>query len=248
VTSVPTPIPDLAEQASSVVSRGAADAEKVATTRFSELLERRESKLFPLAQLAARSIVADAGVSALNVEGVDCLAWLAAQDVAFEVVSDYVAEQPRRSRDSCTIDQPIRLGSQVGPVRFSRDNMLVSCEMARSMLRFAEVLEAHDVVEVEVGTPFNCRTWGRRRRVSQHGHGNALDVRLIRTESGQEYRISQWERRNPNPRTEPGRVWYEIVHQLHEEQVFNIILTPEFDRAHRHWLHLDLTPGLNILR
>jgi hypothetical protein len=249
VTSSPSQSPDLAEQhASALVSLGAAGAEKVAAERLSALHAMREAKLLPLAQLAARSVVAGADLAARSIDGVDCLQWLAAQDVSFEVVSDYVAERPPRARDSCTVEQPIRLDGQIGGVRFGRDNMLMSCELARSMVRFAAVLEAHDITEVEIATPFNCRSMLRGRRVSQHAHGSALDVRLLRTGSGREFPLRDWERRDPTPESEGGRLWYEIVHQLHEQRIFNIILTPDFDRAHRHWLHLDLTPGQHMLR
>jgi len=56
-----------------------------------------------------------------------------------------------------------------------------------------------------------------------------------------------WERHTDAPQSVEGLMLYEIVHELYDEHIFNIILTPNHDRAHRRWLHMDLTPGQHSL-
>jgi hypothetical protein len=43
-------------------------------------------------------------------------------------------------------------------------------------------------------------------------------------------------------------VLYDFVHKLHDDRVFNVILTPEYNAAHADHFHMDLTPKNPVIK
>ena len=43
--------------------------------------------------------------------------------------------------------------------------------------------------------------------------------------------------------SDKARILYEIGRQMHERDIFNIVLTPNYNAAHDNHFHVDLTPG-----
>ncbi|MCA9562455.1 MAG: extensin family protein [Myxococcales bacterium] len=237
-----------------VVSR-AQEELSIAVLASSEAAEPEEKppptseQIFPATLGQARFAVSRADEDALSVDGVDCVYWLRARGVDFEVVTDFTPERPRRARASCTIEQPVRLSGQIGGVTYDVDDMLMSCSLARGMVELSSRLEDYGIVSVDIGTPYSCRTIRGRRTLSQHAHGTALDVASFTDSEGRVYDLEEhWERRTDSPVTKEGRLWRALVSELFEGGVFNIILTPDYDADHENWLHLDLTPGQSFMR
>lgn len=233
------------------VAVGAArvDAMLAADAVLREKPPPQPEQIYPAAFMSARSAVREADRAALGVDGIDCVQWVRAHGGTIRRAEDFRAERPRGARQRCTVDDPVIFGGQVGSVRYDHEEMLMACPLARAMVEMSWILEARDIVEVEVGRPYSCRTIRRRRILSQHAHGLALDVEAMTDSEGRRYVfLDHWERRVEEPVTEEGRFLREFLDAVIEAEIFNIILSPEYDRAHERFLHLDLSPGQSFAR
>jgi hypothetical protein len=95
---------------------------------------------------------------------------------------------------------------------------------------------------------YNCRAIAGTNKLSQHAYGRAIDLSGFVMENGERITVlSHWERGDDTPGTTQGRFLYDFVHRLHEEHVFNNILTPEYNAAHHDHFHVDLTPGSDFI-
>ncbi len=56
-----------------------------------------------------------------------------------------------------------------------------------------------------------------------------------------------WEDGDDTPETPEGAWLYETVHRWDKDDVWNILLTPEFNAAHDNHFHVDLTPDSDFL-
>lgn len=204
--------------------------------------------LVPTVVATATEVSELAWREALDAEGVDCVQWLRAQDLTFTVETDFEPQRPSGASSRCTIDQPVRVGAQIGGVTFDHDEMLMGCGLARALVEMSELLEAREIVEVHVGTPYSCRTIRGRSRLSEHAHGLAIDVAAFVGADGTEYNIyDDWEHNTDDPESEEAQVLYDLVHLFFEEEIFNVLLTPNYDAAHDRWLHMDLTDGYRTI-
>ncbi|MBH23691.1 MAG: hypothetical protein CMH57_04345 [Myxococcales bacterium] len=153
----------------------------------------------------------------------------------------------------CTVGDPIWLQSPIAGVRYrtwsgASPTMAVSCELALVLEEFGALLARHGIREViHMGT-FNCRTVSGTGRLSQHAHGKAIDIWGFVTDEGKPLVVEDdWEIDAEEPEGERGRRLKAIISELYEAQLFNVILTPDYNAAHRNHFHLDLTPGSRFL-
>jgi len=84
---------------------------------------------------------------------------------------------------------------------------------------------------------------------SQHRRGLAIDIRWFVTEDGDTIDVLEhYEREDKQPpcdgepATEAGRFLKELACALHDQRVFNVILTPNANKAHHNHFHFDITP------
>ena len=126
--------------------------------------------------------------------------------------------------------------------------MLMGCELARALANTADVLAEYDINEVEhMGTTV-CRVISGTDRLSQHALGKAIDLAGFWDSDSTWYGVvDHWEHGTDDPRTPEGQLLYDIAHRLHEDWIFNVILTPEFNDAHDNHFHVDLTDGDHFL-
>jgi hypothetical protein len=157
------------------------------------------------------------------------------------------------SGQRCEVQDPIYVWGRVGGVSWRHAQapegpMLVGCPLALALHRMGAVLREEGVEAViHLGTT-HCRTLRTAPRLSQHAFGMAVDVAGFVSGSMGEVSVARhWERGEPSPRSRRGALLWRIARRLHEEQVFQIVLTPEYNEAHHDHLHLDLTPGRHFL-
>lgn len=60
--------------------------------------------------------------------------------------------------------------------------------------------------------------------------------------------LTDWEKNQPAPVTAAGVFLEDLVQSYHEQKVFNIILTPDYNDAHADHFHCDQTPGSDFLQ
>jgi len=188
----PEPIDSAPWVAASAVIEDSSKQAQLSSIEFARLeAERREREriqaLLPGVVAIAMDVTELAWREALDSEGVDCVQWLSVQPVEFVEELDFEPGRPAGARGSCTIERPVRLRAEVGNVTFDHDDMLMSCELARAFVAMSQVLDEHDIVEVEIGTPYSCRTIRGRRRLSEPAHGLAPDVATLIAADGTEY-------------------------------------------------------------
>jgi hypothetical protein len=186
----------------------------------------------------------------------DCMDWLVDYGVPFEPTT-YTPRSPEGYPDLlCTVEDPVELYSPINGINFRYyyddpgdfDPMVISCELARSITLMTEILLEYKITEVvHVGTTV-CRIISGTTTISQHGMGQAIDLSGFIDESDTWFGIyDHWEHDTDTPATEEGQTLYDIAHRLHDDWIFNVVLTPEYNSAHDNHFHVDMTEGAHFL-
>jgi hypothetical protein len=153
---------------------------------------------------------------------------------------------------TCTIEDAVFLHSPVNgiPLRYIESaedgEILVSCQTAISVVGSVAVADMLGAAElIHYGT-YNCRVIAGTSTLSQHGLGYAVDIAGFTMDDGSEVTVlNDWEDGNPNPTTTFGQFLLAFTDAIWDMNLWNIILTPEYNAAHDNHFHVDLTPGGN---
>ncbi len=154
---------------------------------------------------------------------------------------------------TCSVTDPMSLVPDVQGLAFRYAGtdavpLRARCEMAAAIQKMADIAKSMGVVEIEHFGTYNCRLISGTTTLSQHGYARAIDVSGFKMQSGERVTVlDHWEPGDETPESTQGRFLYDFVHRLHDEKVFKIILTPEYNAAHANHFHLDLTPGADFL-
>ena len=184
----------------------------------------------------------------LSAEPNDCIEWLTWRGATFQIIKDFEPDIADGTDVVCEIEQPVVLSTPINGVEFDHDEMLMSCELARSVVRMTDVMVQYDLVFMDEGTPYNCRTISDSDRVSQHGHGRAIDLTDFRDSEGRVFDVEDhWEQYSDSPETYEGQVLHGLVHDLFNQGIFNVLLTPDYNEDHEDVFHFDLSPGYRSL-
>lgn len=160
--------------------------------------------------------------------------------------------KPTRLRGGAAIcDVPQGVSITRGPtgIKYARPAR-VNAAFALRLLQFERVLQqeaqaafGRRVVKLEHLGTYVCRmmaaypTW-----VSEHSFGNAIDIAAIVLSNGRRITVEQhWGPRGPATNN-TARFLRRLGRRLYDEQVFNVVLTPHFDRRHHNHFHLDGAP------
>jgi len=154
----------------------------------------------------------------------------------------------------CELEEPLYLSSPVVGAHYRYSGhaeparMYMACPLALALHRLGTVLAEYDIVEVQHMGTYNCRTMRGGDALSLHGLGLAIDLAGFVDSSGREYSVEHdWETLHGETQTVEGAFLKEIAWRMHEERIFNIVLTPEYNAAHHNHFHVDLSPGSNFL-
>jgi hypothetical protein len=188
----------------------------------------------------------------------DCRGWLALYGV------DYTDGPARPGvEDPVTAMMPINgLAFRTGGGT-QRMTMFGDCTLFKSLAEAAPYLRRRRIVEVtdlgtynyrcinNAGTPPDCVSG-----LSQHAFGNAIDIASLTDEDGTTYSVKNDWVIDPSSEptcsasTEPGKdaFLHELICELKQAGVWNIVLTPNYNAAHRDHFHVDLTAGADFIR
>lgn len=157
---------------------------------------------------------------------------------------------------------PLRLTGPLSGVTF-RSNLPASksrsspydiydCRLVLSLDDFArDVLVKHDIVEVihlsvyrPVSTKVALKGPGRR-----HGGALAIDAAFFKTKDGRTLTVEKdfSPRRigaRPCPAPKDASELRRIACEANDARIFNVLLTPDFNRAHHNHFHLEVTAGV----
>ncbi|HMV67227.1 MAG TPA: extensin family protein [Myxococcota bacterium] len=183
-----------------------------------------------------------------------CQQRLADRGVAFAPVvipDQYPSDLPGQV---CHVEDPVELHPPIAGVAFSAydgtptPRLRMSCDGAQALVDTAEDVAAEGVVEVlQLGT-INCRAIAGTTTLSRHGYGDAIDLYGFRFDDGSLWTlVDDWEHDTTSFST-PAAAWlYGTAHRWHDDRLWNVILTPNYNAAHDNHFHVDLTPGSDFL-
>jgi len=136
---------------------------------------------------------------------------------------------------------------------------IADCRLVLSLDDFSKVLAEHDIVEVRHYSMYRRapKRWPDDKIGTRHTGGLALDAaKFIKSDGtkldvlddfkGKRYR-KVCGKGAPKGKTEAARELRELVCAALDVGMFSVILTPNFNRAHRNHFHLELTPGVKWL-
>lgn len=124
----------------------------------------------------------------------------------------------------------------------------VTCGVATAMARFETIVQEEarrffnrDVVKVKHMGTYNCREMAAYPGwVSEHSYANAIDIKAFVLRGGREVTVLGNYGTAQEPRDDKERFLQAVSARAYDEDVFSVVLTPAFDRAHRNHFHLDL--------
>jgi hypothetical protein len=153
----------------------------------------------------------------------------------------YESMSPVRTREGCGFDEGVKISAT--PSRLNQPAVL-SCPTALALSRFdSEVVQPAALRHfgkpvtriVHVGA-YSCRGIGGGKKWSQHAFGNAIDVIGFDLADGSRIVIAKdW--RGAKARTDFLR---EVAQGACA--VFQVVLTPAYDKSHHDHFHLDSGP------
>lgn len=196
-------------------------------------------------------------------DGAACTAELDRRGVGFTSVADAPG-----------VRIPVRLPRDVGGVIYRTEAPqhvreagpydVFDCRLVLALSDFSRVLAAHDIDEVRMFSAWRPPGpgWDPERDGTRHTGGLAMDARRFgkRLAPGQTERVWLEVERDfhgrlgatscgpgaapPAPATAAARELRSIACEAADQHFFTSILTPNYDRAHRNHLHLEVTPDV----
>jgi hypothetical protein len=155
------------------------------------------------------------------------------------------------------IRNPVELASPILGVRFApangmATNGIVDCRLAAAFVAWAPILRDAGVVRVEHFSTYRpgARVAGSGK-VSGHAHALAIDAARFHMRDGRVIEVEgDWDERerggSPCPvrrdESEKGRILRAVVCRAVERDLFQVVLTPHYDRAHFNHVHMELVP------
>ncbi len=140
----------------------------------------------------------------------------------------------------------------------TRRTLFLDCELAKSLYRSAELWKAHGVVAVTDYGIYNYRCINQNVRppctgssFSQHAFAMAIDLALFHLEDGTRLSVNDDFIKDAGHTCDDGppgggfknELLHTLACELYDLEVFKILLTPNYNAAHRNHYHVDLTPG-----
>jgi len=184
----------------------------------------------------------------------DCEAELEARNIEFE-------RETARG-----VVAPVRLKGTLHGVEF-RTNLndeqrattpweIADCRLVLALDDFAVILEQHKIVQVRHYSMYRMppKSWADDKIGSRHNGALALDAaRFIRSDGSKLDVLDDFKGKRgaktcgPKARKVKDSAALElreIVCAAVDKQLFNVVLTPDFNRAHRNHFHLEVTAGV----
>lgn len=172
-----------------------------------------------------------------------------------ELARRRIETKPARSA-APGVATPLRLSRSLQGVRFRTPGGnsvygILDCRLLLALDEFARALVDVDVVEVHVDNFYrpHAHLPGRRDKPSQHSYGLAADIEAFTLRDGTVLRVEQdWTPELGEPpcgetaegTTGRGVVLRKIVCDTLALGIFQHVLTPNTDAAHRNHLHFDI--------
>jgi hypothetical protein len=185
----------------------------------------------------------------------DCKAELTARSIPF-------VEETGRG-----VVQPVRLTGPLHGVTYRTDEgeqkrattpyEIADCRLVLALDDFAQILERHDIVEVRHYSIYRPpgKSWPEAKAATQHAGALALDAGRFITKDGAALDVTKHfhgaigdatcgKSAAPHPATKEATELRSILCEAVGAHLFNIVLTPNFNRPHHNHFHLEVAAGV----
>jgi hypothetical protein len=153
---------------------------------------------------------------------------------------------------------PYRYSANTNP----RATFFMDCSLARSLILAAPHLRSRGVVEVADIGVYNYRCIGGGtppdcpNGISQHAYAKGIDIAGVTDTAGVFYSVNDdWVIDPTAEKTceaatsnEKDAFLHELICAIKADKIWNIVLTPNYNAAHRNHFHVDLTTGSDFIR
>jgi hypothetical protein len=161
---------------------------------------------------------------------------------------------------------PVRLAGPLHGVVFRSDARdkdratspyeIADCRLVLALDDFAEILARHDVVEVRHYSMYRPpRSWPEGKLGARHDGALAIDAGRFIDKSGAVLDVDRdfhgaidaptcGEHAAPKPATAAALALRALLCEAVEHRLFNVVLTPNYNRPHKNHFHLEVTAGV----
>jgi Extensin-like protein C-terminus len=163
---------------------------------------------------------------------------------------------------------PVRLTGKLGGVLYRTDFPnaerkhlpweVFDCRLVLALDDFSRILLAHGIDEAHIFSAWRPppKSWPAGKIGRRHPGALAVDVRLFKKKNGDELDIQRdfhgrIGRKTcgegapaPSPPTPEARELHSIACEAADAHLFNVILTPDFNKAHHNHFHLEVTAAV----
>ncbi len=133
---------------------------------------------------------------------------------------------------------------------------VIDCRLVLALDDFAQILTRYDVVEVvhlSAWRPPPVKRWPEGKLGTRHPGALAMDMAVFRRRDGTELSVLKdfhgaigahtcGPATGPRPKTAEADALRGIVCEAADARLFNVALTPDYNRAHKNHFHLEVTP------
>jgi hypothetical protein len=165
------------------------------------------------------------------------------------------------------VREPVRVEGAIHGVVFHTDVVaskretsaweLSDCRLVLALDDFAQILAAHDVVEVFHYSMYRppSKGWPEGKIAGQHAGALAIDAARFIKSDGKYLDVLKHfhgaigartcgEGAGPHPVTPEAKEIREILCDAVDQHLFNVVLTPNYNKPHRNHFHLEITEGV----
>lgn len=135
---------------------------------------------------------------------------------------------------------------------------IADCRLVLALDDFSQILEKHDVVEVVHYSIYRVapKSWPDDKIGGQHNGGLAMDAAIFTRKDGSKLSVLEkfhgkigdktcGDGAGPHPATADSKELRSILCEAVDAHLFNVVLTPDFNRPHRNHFHLEVMAGVH---
>lgn len=185
-------------------------------------------------------------------------------DECYEQLDDRGIDYSRETADG--VLAPVRLGAALHGVTFRTDQSedarittpyeIADCRLVLALDDFAQILERHDIVEVRHYSIYRPpHDWPDGKVGKQHVGALSLDAGRFMTRDGSVLDVLKdfhgrigartcGDGAGPRPSSPASLELRSILCEAVDARLFNVVLTPNYNRPHRNHFHLEVMAGV----
>jgi hypothetical protein len=136
---------------------------------------------------------------------------------------------------------------------------IFDCRLVLALHDWSETLRAHSIAEVRIFSAWRppAKSWPMDEWGRRHQGALAVDVRELRKDTGEVLNVLDHfhgqlgapqctsNAAKASPDTPEAQELHDLVCAASEARIFNSILTPNYNSAHRNHFHLEVTPDVD---